>query len=472
MEEYIEKLISQIRCKKARPYIEEEIRNHIEDQISENVSNGMDRDEATLEAVKDMGDPVSVGVSLDKIHKPRFSWTLVAIVGVVSLVAILVQWIFVLQFDNPASVTRVVSVVRDLDDAGNYISHNARYMCSIKDFINSIILGLIIMTVIYFIDYTLIAKYSQIIGFIMLGIGVCALIASPGINGTRYYLFNVVSISMPAFFMMYVPIYGAIIYKYRGGGVIEILKCLVWLVAPTYIVFRLPSLSTAPIILICMLTQLTVAICKGWFTVNKKVCLAIIWAVFTALPIIILSGMYSLNMLMTYQADRIKSWLNPNAAESGYVLSLIRDFVKNSRLIGNGQADLFGYIPDLNRDYIFTFIINTYGLIAGAIIIAVLATLIAFIFGTVLKQKNEVGLTMGIGCAMLLLASSVVNILGSVGILPTMASFLPFFSAGGSNMVLCFYLLGLVMSIYRYKDIYPRNVEKKVKIKKTVDIIL
>ncbi|MDD6657216.1 MAG: hypothetical protein PUE95_08000 [Lachnospiraceae bacterium] len=33
MEEYIEKLISQIRCKKARPYIANEIKDHIEEQI-------------------------------------------------------------------------------------------------------------------------------------------------------------------------------------------------------------------------------------------------------------------------------------------------------------------------------------------------------------------------------------------------------------------------------------------------------
>ena len=35
MEEYIEKLISQIRCKKARPYVADEIRGHMEDQIAD-----------------------------------------------------------------------------------------------------------------------------------------------------------------------------------------------------------------------------------------------------------------------------------------------------------------------------------------------------------------------------------------------------------------------------------------------------
>ena len=42
MEEYIEKLISQIRCKKARPYIADEIRNHIEKEYAYDLNRGVD----------------------------------------------------------------------------------------------------------------------------------------------------------------------------------------------------------------------------------------------------------------------------------------------------------------------------------------------------------------------------------------------------------------------------------------------
>ena len=51
MEEYMEKLISQIRCKKARPYIEREIKDHIEEQIAFNKSKGMSDEEAEKNAV-------------------------------------------------------------------------------------------------------------------------------------------------------------------------------------------------------------------------------------------------------------------------------------------------------------------------------------------------------------------------------------------------------------------------------------
>ena len=91
MEKYLEKLLLQIRCKKARPYIAEEIRGHIESQIEDNIADGMSYEEAEKNAVADMGDPVTVGISLDKIHKPQIAWKLLVIVGILSLLGILLQ---------------------------------------------------------------------------------------------------------------------------------------------------------------------------------------------------------------------------------------------------------------------------------------------------------------------------------------------------------------------------------------------
>ena len=69
MDEYLEKLLSQIRSKKARPFIEEEIRGHIEDQIAENLKNGMSPDEARAAAVRDMGDPVQASLWILSISR-------------------------------------------------------------------------------------------------------------------------------------------------------------------------------------------------------------------------------------------------------------------------------------------------------------------------------------------------------------------------------------------------------------------
>ena len=52
MDEYLKIVLEQIRCKKARPYIRQELQDHIEDQIEANVSAGLNRTDAEKEAVK------------------------------------------------------------------------------------------------------------------------------------------------------------------------------------------------------------------------------------------------------------------------------------------------------------------------------------------------------------------------------------------------------------------------------------
>ena len=88
----MEVLLEQIRCKRAWAMIEEEIRNHILDQAEANRQQGMEEEEALAEAVRDMGDPVEAGVALDRIHRPQTEWGMMALIGVISLFSIFVQW--------------------------------------------------------------------------------------------------------------------------------------------------------------------------------------------------------------------------------------------------------------------------------------------------------------------------------------------------------------------------------------------
>ena len=71
MDEYLNTVTEQIRCTKARELVTEELRDHILDQAEAYESEGMFEEEAMEKAVRDMGDPVETGVSLDRIHRPQ-----------------------------------------------------------------------------------------------------------------------------------------------------------------------------------------------------------------------------------------------------------------------------------------------------------------------------------------------------------------------------------------------------------------
>lgn len=60
---------------------------------------------------------------------------------------------------------------------------------------------------------------------------------------------------------------------------------------------------------------------------------------------------------------------------------------------------------------------------------------------------------MGYGCGMVFFVSVFWNVLVTLGLVFPTYTFLPFFSYGGVTMVVTYILLGIVLSIYRYKNV-------------------
>ena len=89
--EYLEIVAAQVRCKRAVPYLKEELADHIEDQKEAYIANGMNPFEAEVAAVREMGDPVETGMQLDRVHKPKMEWKLVAGVCLMSIIGIWIQ---------------------------------------------------------------------------------------------------------------------------------------------------------------------------------------------------------------------------------------------------------------------------------------------------------------------------------------------------------------------------------------------
>ena len=459
METYLEKLLSQIRCKKARPYIAEEIRDHIESQIEDNLSEGMTYEEAEKNAVTDMGDPVEVGISLDRIHKPKIAWKLLLIVGILSLLGILIQQSILLQ---PG--------YQDLETWRQEV-----YRYTTEGFVSCIVIGFLLMCVIYFLDYTVIAKYSRFIGIFILILGGLRLTSFFGvdINGVGNWIgFGMFRVSITSLMMFYVPIYGAILYKYKNGGALALLKALLWLVLPVFITFRIPCLGVAIIMMVSMLIELTVAIWKGWFKVPVKKTLACVWLFFTAGPVLLLVARYALHMLAAYQEARIRSFFT-GTGDAYYMTAVLRKFNENILLWGNSGKDVVGGLPEFNQDYIFSYILNSYGWLAGIFVAALLAALVVFMFGTSVRQKNELGMVMGFGCGMIILLNISLNLAGIFGLVPLTTTFLPFLSVGRNNILLCYALVGIILSIYRYKDVYPKKFKaSQVSLQKTITLNL
>ena len=85
-EEYLSAVQKQIRWKRAQKVVLEELRQHIDDQVDTFISQGMNRQEAIQHAIVQMGDPVTVGLELDRIHRPKTDFGLVFLtIGLITI---------------------------------------------------------------------------------------------------------------------------------------------------------------------------------------------------------------------------------------------------------------------------------------------------------------------------------------------------------------------------------------------------
>lgn len=67
-EEYIKEILSQVKSKYAKPEIEKELNDHIDDRIEYYTDAGYDYDYALYKAMEYMGEPEQVGANMNNIH--------------------------------------------------------------------------------------------------------------------------------------------------------------------------------------------------------------------------------------------------------------------------------------------------------------------------------------------------------------------------------------------------------------------
>lgn len=262
-----------------------------------------------------MGSPVEAGISLDRIHRTQIAWSLIILMAVISAVGIGIHGLI-----------------------GNEQTGS-------DDFALYSIIGFIMMIIVYRLDYSFLATYARVIAGIFLGIG------TQVINGKIFYFaMGNLHVSIFSFMLLYVPLYGAILYQYYGRGSMGVIKGIIWMLVPVVIALRLPSLSLAIILFVSMGLVLSFAVWKGWFQISKKYFYLIFFGVSVALPVILLAINLGFHLLAAYQEARIQAYMG--SGEGNYITNLLHGYLANSQLIGGNSQDIMNKLPDFNTSYI------------------------------------------------------------------------------------------------------------------------
>ncbi|MBE5870823.1 MAG: FtsW/RodA/SpoVE family cell cycle protein [Lachnospiraceae bacterium] len=454
MEEYLNLLLEQIRYQKARPVIREELQSHMEEQIEANLAAGMSAMEAQKEAVRDMGSPKEAGIALDKIHRPKNAWGMIGFMAALTITAIVIQ-----------------------------------SMLGTHGFARYAVLSFVVMLAVCYFDYTLIGRFAKITAGAFCVLCIFGICQRNYVNGMSYCIrLGFLNVSLFSFMMLYVPLYGAVLYQcsrdhkekmllsketdgkfqmlYRKYK--DLVKAFFWMAFPVWIALRIPSISLAFMLLLSMSILLTIVLCKGWFDLKARRIVAALWSVILLVPAALLGIFW--RSLPVYQTDRLKAFVT-GGGSANYLTNVLRECVKNGRLFGGERQELSQKLPDLNSGFLYTYLSSGYGMILGIALCTVLAALLIRTFVICLKLKNRLGMIMGLGSVLILGINVMINILENMGLFPLSQTFLPFFSAGGSCILVCYTLMGIILSVYRYKNVYSVHVHtKRPKIRMTIDL--
>ena len=118
-------------------------------------------------------------------------------------------------------------------------------------------------------------------------------------------------------------------------------------------------------------------------------------------------------------------------------------------IFGNG---LFGggyySVPNAHNDFIFSWIGNVTGFVGCCVVLGVLFAIVIKTFLTGARSEDLLGTFICAGIGGALMAQIAVNVGMNLRVLPVIGVTLPFYSAGGSSVMMLYICVGLVLSVY------------------------
>jgi rod shape determining protein RodA len=169
--------------------------------------------------------------------------------------------------------------------------------------------------------------------------------------------------------------------------------------------------------------------------------------------------------LKDYQRNRILAFIFPEAIDPqgigiGWNLKQSLIAVGSGGFSGKGKGEgvqsLLGYLPQsvAPNDFIFSVFAEESGFLGSIWVIGLFIVLIFNSLRIAQLARDRFGLLLSLGIAVIFMVHVFINMAMTIGLMPITGLPLPFISHGGSFVLTCCFLQGLVQSVFRFKKIY------------------
>ena len=427
--DYLDTVTAQIRWKRARAAAVRELETHLEDQRQEFQTEGHPPEEAERLAVEEMGDPVAVGTDLDRLHRPRPQWGMLAVTLALLLVGSYLRY----------ALTRVGEPWYDLDP----------FRCAL-----SAAAGAAALMGAYFLDVSRLLYRARWVYMGAIAAGVLCLLFSPNVNNASYFTRYIV--------LLYPAVYALWLYDCRGKGWRGLLAAVAGGLPLTLICLAAPFMQGMVLLLVIGCFLLLLAIRMDWFTVPRRQGLAAVGG----LAAIMAGAVLWLLFAAGYNSARIQALLHPETDPmgSGYQSIMARWVLEASRLVGKGKdlsiqtVTLQGgelpmemMLPEWNHDFFPTTMVYKLGWLPYLLLLAVLAALLLWILRRCACQRSQSGKLLALAVVGTLAVQSAFAVVLNLGFVLFSAQ-LPLVTGNLHSVADCA-LIGLALSAFRSESI-------------------
>ncbi len=173
----------------------------------------------------------------------------------------------------------------------------------------------------------------------------------------------------------------------------------------------------------------------------------------------------ALNVLQ-YSADRISAWKDPfaDSGDTGYQIVQSLYAIGSGGLFGLGlgqSRQKYLYLPEEHNDFIFSVICEELGFIGAALILVLFALLIIRGYWLAMHSRDRYSFLICTGITSLLAIQVILNVAVCTNLIPCTGISLPFFSYGGTALLMQMAEMGIILSVSR--DIPTTKSAKKPK---------
>lgn len=158
---------------------------------------------------------------------------------------------------------------------------------------------------------------------------------------------------------------------------------------------------------------------------------------------------------MDYARKRVEIWFDPFIDPRGKGYQIIQSLyaIGSGGLLGLGfgnSRQKYLYLPEAHNDFIFAIVCEELGFIGAAIVILLFALLIWRGYWIALHARDKFGALLVAGITTMIALQTFLNIGVVTGVLPVTGAALPFFSYGGTALLILLAEMGVVLSVSRY----------------------